>query len=289
MTDQFLQFFFNGLVTGGILALPSIAFSLLYGILRFSNFAIGSMITIGGFIAFSANVTLGMPMVAAFLISMGLSGFVGVAVDHLAFRPMRGRRPLTLAIVSIGVSFILENIARFIWGNDLRSFQLPVARAIRWAGVLMGKEQIVILGVSVASMLTVHLLLRQTRLGKTMRAVADNPVLASVKGIDSEQVIRRTTFLGAALAGASGVMVGIDTTIEPLMGFKLILSIFAAAILGGIGSASAAMGGALFVGLAEELSMMWLPPTYKSAIGFSLIVLVLLFRPGGLFQKARTI
>jgi branched-chain amino acid transport system permease protein len=289
MTDQFLQFFFNGLVTGGILALPSIAFSLLYGVLRFSNFAIGSMITIGGFLAFTANVTLGMPMVAAFLISMGLSGFVGVAVDHLAFRPMRGRRPLTLAIVSIGVSFILENIARFIWGNDLRSFQLPVARAIRWAGVLMGKEQIVILGVSVASMLTVHLLLRQTRLGKSMRAVADNPVLASVKGIDSEQVIRRATFLGAALAGASGVMVGIDTTIEPLMGFKLILSIFAAAILGGIGSASAAMGGALFVGLAEEMSMMWLPPTYKSAIGFSLIVLVLLFRPGGLFQKARTI
>jgi branched-subunit amino acid ABC-type transport system permease component len=289
MTEHFWQFFFNGLVTGGILALPSIAFSLLYGILRFSNFAIGSMITIGGFIAFAANVTLGMPMVAAFLVSMGLSGCVGVAVDHLAFRPMRGRRPLTLAIVSIGVSFILENMARFIWGNDLRSYELPVSRGIRWAGVLLGKEQIVILAVSVASMLSVHLLLHRTRLGKAMRAVADNPVLASVKGIESERVIRRTTFLGAALAGAAGVMVGIDTTIEPLMGFKLILSIFAAAILGGIGSAGAAMGGALFVGLAEEMSMIWLPPTYKSAIGFSLIVLVLLFRPGGLFQRERIV
>ena len=288
MSDQWLQFVFNGLVTGGVLALPAMAFSLLYGILRFPNFAIGSMITVGGFLAYAVNVTLGLPMVMAFLAAMVLTGFVGAGVDILAFRPLRGRRPLALAIVSIGVSFILENLVRFAWGNELRSYHLTVSRATRWAGVLMGKEQLLILAVALLFMVLVQLLLRCTRMGKAMRAVADNPMLASVKGIDSEQVIRRTSYVGAALAGAAGVMVGIDTTIEPLMGFKLILSIFAAAILGGIGSAGATMGGAIFVGLAEEVSMIWLPPTYKSAIGFGLIVLVLLFRPAGLFQRMRT-
>jgi branched-subunit amino acid ABC-type transport system permease component len=122
-------------------------------------------------------------------------------------------------------------------------------------------------------------------MGKAMRAVADNSMLASVKGVDSEQVIMKTSYIGAALAGAAGVMVGIDTIVEPLMGFKLILSIFAAAILGGIGSATTAVGGAFFVGLAEEVSLIWLPATYKSAIGFGMIVLVLLFRPEGLFRR----
>jgi branched-subunit amino acid ABC-type transport system permease component len=220
---------------------------------------------------------------------MILSGLLGVGIDQLAFRPMRQRRSLTLAIVSIGVSFILENIARFIWGNELKSYNLSVLRGLEFGGLRVGKEQIVILGVSLLAMALVQILLRSTRLGKAMRAVADNPVLASVKGIDAEGIILRTSFLGAALTGAAGVMVGIDTSIDPLMGFKLILSIFASAILGGIGSATTAVGGAFFVGLAEEVSTIWLPATYKSAIGFAMIVLILLFRPAGLFRRSRAI
>jgi branched-chain amino acid transport system permease protein len=287
MVDQHLQYILNGIISGGMLALPAVAFSLLYGILRFPNFAIGTYITAGGFIAYAANVTLKLPIPIAFVTAMLLCGFLGVGVDQLAFRPMRQRRPLTLAIVSIGVSFILENIARFIWGNDLKSYNLPVLRGMEFGGLRVGKEQIVILFVSLCFMLLVQLLLKFTRLGKAMRAVADNAMLASVKGIDSEGVILRTSFLGAALTGAAGVMVGIDSAIDPLMGFKLILSIFAAAILGGIGSATAAAGGAFFVGLAEEVSTIWLPATYKSAIGFAMIVFILLFRPAGLFRRTR--
>jgi branched-chain amino acid transport system permease protein len=283
--EQLPQYVVNGIVSGGVLALPAIAFSLLYGILGFPNFAIGTYLTAGGFIAFAANATLGLPISVAFLISMLVSGFLGIAVDRLAFRPMREQRSLTLAIVSIGVSFILENIVRFIWGNEMRGYKVPVARGMEFWGIRIGKEQIIILLVTLLFMALVQLLLKATRMGKAMRAVADNPMLASVKGIDSEQVILRTSYIGAALAGAAGVMVGIDTIVEPLMGFKLILSIFAAAILGGLGSATAALGGAFFVGLAEEISMMWLPATYKSAIGFGMIVLVLLFRPEGLFRR----
>jgi len=289
MANQYLQYILNGIISGGMLALPAVAFSLLYGILRFPNFAIGTYITAGGFIAYAANVTLNLPIPIAFVIAMLLCGFLGLGVDQLAFRPMRQRRPLTLAIVSIGVSFILENIARFIWGNELKSYNLPVLRGMEVGGLRIGKEQLVILFVSLVFMVLVQCLLKFTRLGKAMRAVSDNAMLASVKGMDSEGIILRTSFLGAALTGAAGVMVGIDTAIDPLMGFKLILSIFAAAILGGIGSATTAVGGAFFVGLAEEISTIWLPATYKSAIGFGMIVLILLFRPAGLFRRTRII
>jgi branched-subunit amino acid ABC-type transport system permease component len=289
MVDQYLQYILNGIISGGMLALPAVAFSLLYGILRFPNFAIGTYITAGGFIAYAANVTFKLPIPIAFVIAMLLCGFLGVGVDQSAFRPMRQRRPLTLAIVSIGVSFIVENIARFIWGNELKSYDLPVLRGMEFGGLRIGKEQLVILFVSLVFMVLVQCLLKFSRLGKAMRAVSDNAMLASVKGIDSEGIILRTSFLGAALTGAAGVMVGIDSAIDPLMGFKLILSIFAAAILGGIGSATTAVGGAFFVGLAEEISTIWLPATYKSAIGFAMIVLILLFRPAGLFRRTRVI
>jgi branched-chain amino acid transport system permease protein len=289
MADQYLQYILNGVISGGMLALPAIAFSLLYGVLRFPNFAIGTYVTAGGFIAYAANVTFKLPISFSFLLAMILCGFLGVAIDQLAFRPMRQRRSLTLAIVSIGVSFILENIARFIWGNELKSYDLPVLRGMEFGGLRVGKEQLVILLISLLFMALVQIILKFTRLGKAMRAVADNSVLAGVKGIDSEGIILRTSFLGAALTGAAGVMVGIDTSIDPLMGFKLILSIFASAILGGIGSATTAVGGAFFVGLAEEVSTIWLPATYKSAIGFGMIVLVLLFRPAGLFRRGRAI
>ena len=285
MTENYLQYFVNGVISGGVLALPAIAFSLLYGILRFSNFAIGTYLTAGAYIAYTANVMLGLPIYLAFLITMMVSGFLGIGVDRLAFRPMRNRRPLTLAIVSIGVSFILENMARFIWGNEHKSYNIPVLRGMELGNLRIGKEQVLILCIALVFMILVQVLLRFTRMGKAMRAVADNPMLASVKGIDSEQVILRTSFIGAALAGIAGMMVGVDTAIDPLMGFKLVLSIFASAILGGIGSATAALGGAFFVGLTEEVSMIWLPATYKSAIGFGMIVLVVLFRPQGLFSR----
>lgn len=287
MIEQLLQFIINGLITGGILALPAIAFSLLYGILNFPNFAISTYITMGGFIAYALNVNLGLPIPVVLPLAMILNGCMGLVVDHLSFRPMRGRRHLTLAIVSIGVSFILENVVRFIWGNEMRGFDLPISRAIKVGGLRIGKEQMVILLGSVVLMVLVQLMLKKTRMGKAMRAVADNPTLASVKGIDSEQIIRRVSFIGAALAGVSGVMVGVDTVVEPLMGFKLVFSVFAAAILGGIGSATAAMAGAFCVGLTEEVSMIWVPATYKSAVAFSMILIVLLLRPHGLFTQPR--
>jgi len=210
---------------------------------------------------------------------------VAIAVDQLVFRKLRQRRPLALAIVSIGAVFILENVVRFIWGGDIRYFRIPVYRDMNILGIHVGREQSVILLASCFFMLLVNGLLKKTRLGKAMRALADNPLLAEIKGIDRERMVILISGVGGALAGASGVFLGIDTVIDPMMGFNVILSIFAAAILGGIGSARGAMAGAMVIGIAEELSLLFIPSTYKSAIGLGMIILILIIRPGG-FMKS---
>jgi len=276
------QYLFNGLVTGGILALPCVAFSLLWKLLRFPNFAVSTYLTIGAFAAFAVNHGLGWRIEWAWLWASGVTGAVAWVVDRVAFRPMRDRRPFALAIASIGVAFVLENAVRFIWGNDYRSYDVPVTRALVWQGLRVGREQLVILGVAVALMLLVQGFLNRTRLGIAMRASADNPVLARVKGLPTERIVGLATLGGGALAGGAGVFLGLDTTIDPLLGTGLIIAVFAAAILGGIGSAPGALLGALIVGVMEEVSTIAIPPTYKSAVGFAIILVVLLGRPQGL-------
>jgi branched-chain amino acid transport system permease protein len=276
------QYVWNGLVTGGILALPAVAFSLLWRLLRFPNFAVSTYLTVGAYVALVLNQSLRAPLGLAWLGALVGTGAVALAVDYIAFRPMRERRPFSLAIASIGVAFVLENIVRFIWSNDFRSYDVPVTRALSVAGLRIGRDQLLILGVAVILMALAQTLLRRTRLGIAMRATADNPLLAAVKGVPTERVIAVATLGGGALAGGAGVFLGLDASIDPLMGAGLIISVFAAAILGGVGSAPGALFGALIVGIVEEAGTLVVPPTYKTAIGFAIILVVLLVRPTGL-------
>jgi branched-subunit amino acid ABC-type transport system permease component len=276
------QYVFNGLVTGGILALPAVAFSLLWRLLRFPNFAVSTYLTVGAYAALALNQSARASIGLAWLGALVVTGVVALVVDRIAFRPLRTRRPFALAIASIGVAFVLENLVRFAWGNDFRSYDVPVTRAMSVAGLLVGRDQLVILAVATALMALAQVFLRRTRLGIAMRATADNPRLAAVKGVPTERVIALATLGGGALAGGAGVFLGLDASIDPLMGGGLIISVFAAVILGGIGSAPGALAGALIVGVMEEVGTLAVPPTYKTAIGFAIIVLVLLVRPTGL-------
>src|SRR5437879_1304956 len=276
------QYLFNGIVTGGILALPAVAFSLLWGLLRFPNFAVSTYLTVGAFAALAVNVGLKWPIEIAWVSAAVATALVALAVDRIAFRPMRSRRPFSLAIASIGVAFVLENVLRFVWGNDFRSYDVPVTRAMSVGGLRVGREQLVILGVGVALMALAQAFLLRTRLGIAMRATADNPRLAAVKGVPTERVIAVATVGGGALAGGAGVFLGLDASIDPLMGGGLIISVFAAAILGGVGSAPGALAGALIVGIMAEVGTFAVPLTYKTAIGFTIILAVLLVRPTGL-------
>ena len=281
------QYFFNGIVTGGILALPAVAFSLLWRLLRFPNFAVSTYLTVGAYAALMLNVGVRVRIELAWLGALVATGAVALVVDRIAFRPMRARRPFSLAIASIGIAFILENVVRFVWGNDFRAYDVPVTRAASVAGLRVGRDQLLILGVAVVMMVLAQVFLLRTRLGIAMRATADNALLAAVKGVPTERVIAWATLGGGALAGGAGVFLGLDASVDPLMGGGVIISVFAAAILGGTGSAPGALAGALIVGIMEEIGTLVVPPTYKTAIGFAVILAVLLVRPTGL-AGART-
>jgi len=279
------QLLVNGLVAGTILAVPAIGFTAIYAVLRFPNFAVASHATIGAFAGYVANVAFGWPAWAAVAVAFLVAGAAGVANDQLILRPLRPAGALTTAIGAVALTIVLENVVRFVFGNDLRGYDLPLRRDWHWAGVRIGPQQVENLGLAVVAMLAVFLFLAFTRMGKAMRAVADDPTLASLKGIDADRVARLTNFGAMGLAGVGGMLLGLDTSIDPLTGFRVILSVFAAAVVGGLGSIPGAVVGALTIGMAEELSLLSLAPAYRTAVGFVAILLVLTLRPRGLLGE----
>ncbi|MEM9782716.1 MAG: branched-chain amino acid ABC transporter permease [Pseudomonadota bacterium] len=276
------QFIVNGIVNAALIAPPAIALSLLFGVLRFPNFAIGGYITAGAFIAYAANVEAGLPLWLAGAIAMAGTALLVWLSDEIVFKPMRGSDPVTLLVVSIALTFIIEHVVRLIYTADVRGFDLPLQRPYRFGDIRITQEQIELLVLAVVIGIAVHALLAYTRIGKAIRATADNPMLAEVRGVSTAQVIMATWFIAGALFGLTGVLAGLDLVIEPLIGWNLTIPIFAAAILGGIGSPYGAMLGALMVGLAEELTILVLPSTYKLGVGFIIIAILLLIRPHGL-------
>ena len=283
--SEVLQLLINGLVAGTILAVPAIGFTAIYAVLRFPNFAVASHATIGAFAGYVANTALGFPAAAAVGVAFLVAGVAGVINDELVLRPLRASGALTTAIGAVALTIALENVIRFVFGNDLRGYALPIQRDWQLGPVRIGPQQVENLGLAVVAMAAVFLFLAYTRAGKAMRAVADNPVLADIKGINAIAVGRFVNFVGMGLAGTGGMLLGLDTSIDPLTGFRVILSVFAAAVVGGLGSIPGAVVGALTIGVAEELSLLALAPAYRSAIGFLAILLVLTLRPRGLLGE----
>ena len=283
--DLLPQLLVNGIISGALLALPAIGFTAIFAVLRFPNFSVASHATIGAFAGYAANVWLGLPAAPALLAAFLVAALVGVLSDEVALKPLRPYGALTAAIASIALTIVLENMVRFGFGNDLRGYDLPLVRDWRFAGIRVGPQQIQNLVMALIIMTGVFMALKFTRIGKAMRAVADNPTLAELKGIDPARVGRLTVFMAMGLVGAGGMLLGLGTSIDPLTGFRFILPIFAAAVVGGLGSIPGAALGAMVVGIGEELSVLVLSPSYKSAVGFIAIVLVLTFRPRGLLGE----
>lgn len=283
--DLLPQLLVNGIISGTLLAIPAIGFTAMFAVLRFPNFAVASHATIGAFAGFAANVWLGLPVAPAMIAAFVVAGLFGLVSDEIALRPLRAYGGLTAAIASIALTIVLENLVRFWFGNDLRGYDLPLVRDWRVAGIRVGPQQVQNLLMALGIMVAVFASLKFTRIGKAMRAVADNPALAELKGIDPLRVGRITAFAGMGLVGAGGMLLGLGTSIDPLTGFRFILPIFAAAVVGGLGSIPGAALGAMVVGIGEELSLLVLSPAYKSAVGFIAIVIVLAVRPRGLLGE----
>ena len=277
------QLVVNGVISGLLLALPALAVSLTFGVLRFPNFAVGGALTFGAYGGWVFNVVLGINVVAAALLAAVSVALVSVLCDWAVFGRMRERSSITLMVASLGVSLVLENICRFVFGNGTRSLDVTVARPFRWEGLRITHEQIVTAAAVVCCLILLHIVLRFSSLGRAMRAVADNPALAAVRGIERETIVRITWAMIGALTGLAGVLAALDRAVDPLVGASYQTSVFAAAILGGLGSPIGAVSGALAIGIAEELSTTVFPTNYRQAVSFTVILLLLLVRSQGLF------
>lgn len=281
---EYLQLLVYGIVLGSIIALAAIGLSLTYGILNFANFAHGDFVTLGAYLTLLLRVGFGLPLAPSLLLAMAGTALLAVAVDKLLYRRLRARGPVTLLIASVGVALIVRNAILVGWGPGNQFLRQGIQFPYRIGGLLVKPDHITIVAIAVLLALGVHLFLQYTKLGKAMRAMADNPSLATVTGIDTEAVITWTWVIGAATAASAGVMLALDTQISPEMGWHMLLSVFAAVLLGGIGSPYGAMAGGLILGISQELSTAFIPTSYKPVVAFVIMIAILLVRPTGIFN-----
>lgn len=293
----------NGLVLGGVYALVALGYTLVYGILLMINFAHGEVMMVGGFIGFfalqfataqgwMAGPAAGVALALVFIFLTGMLGSIltGATLERVAYRPLRRAPRLVPLISAIGASLFLQYSVLLIFGVTPHSYRKPALLdgGFRLGAIFISRTGVIILATSILMMLALYLIIQRTRLGKAMRAVAEDKDTAALMGIDVDQVIVFTFVLGSALAGAAGVMLGFhNTVIKFNSGFIPGLKAFTAAVLGGIGNVPGAMFGALLLGLIEAIgpSALGIPAEYKDIIAFSVLVLILIFRPTGLFGE----
>jgi branched-subunit amino acid ABC-type transport system permease component len=290
-----------GIIVGSILALGAIGLTLIYGILRFANFAHGDMMTLGAYIAFFAYISggsigplsFGFGMILAVLAAAAAIAFVAFASDWIVFRPLRlrGSSPAILAIASLGVALIVRATVLLLWGPQPHRYVSGVQFARDFPfDTKIKPDQIFIIASTFVLIALVYLVLYRTKLGKAMRATSDNADLARVSGIDTDRITMWTWWISGALVAIAGVLLAVQSQLTPDMGFSLLIPLFAATILGGIGSPHGALIGALVVGISQEASTgLDLPfppgwgPGYKPAVAFFVLIVMLILRPQGLF------
>ncbi|MGE0802179.1 MAG: branched-chain amino acid ABC transporter permease [Lautropia sp.] len=275
---------FSGLVYGAVLALPTIGYSLTFGILGFPNVAFAAYVAAGAYIGITAVAGWGLHPAAAFVVATAAVAALGLVVDRIVFRHFRGREMLSPFILSMGVLLILENACRLIWGNSPRGLDLPIRPPIAIGPLRVHADELAVLGCALAAMGLVFALLRFTRIGLAVRGIADDAALAANRGVDIERAIRFVWIVSSGLAGGAGVLFASQMLVSPAMAWSIIVPMFAAAVLGGVGSPVGALIGACTIGILEETSALFVPPAYKVGVGFVVMSLVLLWRPQGLFR-----
>ena len=290
----------NGIFLGSILALGAVGITLVFGVMRFANIAHGDMMTMGAYVTFFLLVsvlpehtglgpfTFGFTLLIALPVSMAAVAALAVGMDILVFRKLRLRRAniVTIEIASLGVAIAIRGFVQMVWGTPVRyfpnegrtHFSLP-------ADISIAPNHLFVSGAALVLAIALHLLLTRTKQGKAMRATSDNPDLARASGINTDRVLLWTWAIAGALAGAAGVLLVIfnaTAQLKPTMGFQLLVPLFAAVVVGGIGNPYGAFLGAMLIGISMEVSTAWALPTYKPAIAFTVMVVVLLFRPRGI-------
>ncbi len=286
MLAEFVHLTVTGLLIASLLALGAVGLSLTFGVARFANVAHPDFMMLGAYTTFAFNNLLGVPFGWAALAGIAAALLVGVPVARIAYDKLPVTGTVQLLIISIGVSFILRHVVLFLFGSNLLQFAVPLQRPYIWGPVRLTPYQILTLVVAAVLVLAVHLLLSRTKLGRILRAIADNPVLCAISGADVGRARLTMWAIAVLLASTGGILFGLNLVIQPNMGWDLVIPIFSAAILGGIGNPYGAMGGALVIGLVQEWSTLLIPSVYKEAIAFGAMAVCLMFRPRGLWGAA---
>jgi branched-subunit amino acid ABC-type transport system permease component len=294
---MFWQLVANGLVTGSVIAIAAAGVSLVYGILRLVNFAYGDFMAFGALAAYAFNGPLGLGMVPSTLLGMLATAVLSLVLDVALWRPLRARRAgfMSLFLASIGLALVLRQVLLLAYGPQPQTYKVDQFKVYVIGSVRLSEPQfITIIGAS-AAICALGVFLARSTLGRTMRALSDDRALAAIAGIRVGRVITYTWIISGLLAGLAGVFAGlVQSSFDPNFGFQLLLPVFAAVVLGGIGSAYGALAGGLVLGLAMELST-WssllggVNPVYKPVVAFGILIVALMVRPQGLFGRARVV
>ena len=287
----------NGLSTGAIYALGAVGLTLVYGILKLVNFAHGDFLTFGAYMAYLVNVTWGGPLVLGIVFAIIATAMLGVGLEKVMWGPMRARGggQLQLLLMAIGLAFVIRYGIQFAWGTELRQFDINRSSNVGFIkdtfDLTIGRVQASVIVVSFATLIATGLMLRYATLGKRMRALSDNLDLAETSGINTSRVILWTWVFAAGLAGLAGVFAGAITQLQPELGFEFLLPIFAAVVLGGIGNAFGALTAGVLLGVVIEYTSFipGFPFGAKNAVGFVVLIVVLVIRPQGILGRARTV
>jgi branched-subunit amino acid ABC-type transport system permease component len=281
LASYYAQLILNGVIAGSVYALFAVGLTMIYGVFRFINFAHGELIAWGAYLTLLFSHFL--PFSIAVVPAIALTIILGIAQDRLVYGPLRKQGRITLLIASIGLSYLLRNALRLIWGSDLQTYGFEAVRGLSFGPLSITRTQLAMVIAALLFLGFLYAVLKFTMLGKSLRAAADNMELAEIMGINMKKVGTTVWLLSAIFASVGGVLIGLDTNLEPMMGLSNLIKSFAAVLLGGAGNVWGALLGGLFIGMAENLGVAFFSPGYKDAVSFVLIVLLLLFRPAGIF------
>jgi len=277
----------NGLALGSVYALIALGYTMVYGIIKLINFAHGEMYMLGAYFGFYALTSWQLPLIPALLVSMALTALVGVVLERIAYKPLRNSPRITALITAIGASLLLQNVAQIGFGAEFKPFpQVIPFKRIQLGFVFITNRQLIMFAIALILMILLHIIVQYTKTGKAMRAVSMDKEAAMLMGIDVDRIISFTFAIGSSLAAAGGVLVGMYyNRIDPYMGVMPGLKAFIAAVFGGIGVIPGAVIGGLIMGVAENLVVAFGSSTYRDAVAFAILILVLLFKPDGLLGK----
>jgi len=273
-----------GIVLGSIYALGAVGITLIFAILRYAHLAHGDLATLGAFIALACVTAFGISPYVALPIAVIATACVAVGIDKVFYEHLRERPKIVTVMASLGIALMIRAVVQVVWGVDTETYSRGIVRPENYFGLRIRDRELYTVLAMILLVGGLQLFLTRSKWGKAMRAMSDNPNLALLSGIDNKKVVMLTWVIAGGLCAASGFFLGLNTELKALMGWQMLLPMFAAAILGGVGRVEGAVLGGLVVGIAEELSVLVIPSEYKAAMAFAILLFMLLVRPTGLLK-----